>query len=118
MDKRCSICTHPDLPEIDRALMAGASLRTLSAHYELSPSALSRHTKHLRRALDAAADDVHLAHQAALLEKLDLFEARLERLFRKAEDRDSLHVSLGCVQESLRIFTLREKIRQSKSANF
>jgi hypothetical protein len=114
MDKRCSICTHPDLTAIDRAVLAGVSLRSLAARYGLSLSSLSRHTKHLRRALAAAADQDHQAHQAALLDKLDLFEVRLERIFRKAEDRDSLHISLGCVQESLRILTLRAKIRQSR----
>ena len=118
MDKRCSICTHPARTEIDRALMAGESLRPLAAQYGLSLSALSRHTKHLSRALTAAADEAHQAHQAVLLDKLDLFDARLERIFRKAEELHSLHVSLGCVQEGLRIFALREKIRQSRQGNF
>jgi hypothetical protein len=113
MDKRCTICTHPALREIDRALMAGGSLRSLAAQYGLSVSALSRHTKHLRRALDNAADEAHQSHQVALLDKLDLFEFRLERIFHKAQEHRALHISLGCVQEGLRIFTLREKIRQS-----
>jgi hypothetical protein len=83
MDKRCSICTHPALPEIDLALQAGEPLRALAAQYGVSVSSLSRHTKHLRRALAAAADQ---AHQAALLDKLDLYEVRLDRIFRKAEN--------------------------------
>ncbi len=74
---------------------------------------LSRHTRHLRQALDDAADEAQDRHQAALLDKLDLFEFRLERIFHKAQDHHALHISLGCVQEGLRIFTLREKIRQS-----
>ncbi|MGA9755817.1 MAG: hypothetical protein WBV23_11825 [Desulfobaccales bacterium] len=114
MDKRCSICTHSALAEIDQALRAGVSLRSLAAQYGLSLSALSRHTKHLRRALANAADEVHQAHQAALLDKLDLFDVRLDRIFRKSEELNSLHVSLGCIQEGLRIFALREKIRQSR----
>jgi hypothetical protein len=118
MDKRCSICTHPALPEIDLALQAGEPLRALAAQYRVSVSSLSRHTKHLRRALAAAADQAHQAHQAALLDKLDLYEVRLDRIFRKAEERYSLYVSLGCIQESLRIFTLREKIRQSRPGHF
>jgi hypothetical protein len=118
MDKRCTICTHPALTEISNALQAGVSLRSLAAQYGLSLSSLSRHTKHLRRALAVAADEVQQNHQAALLDKLDLFEFRLERIFHKAEDRHSLHISLGCVQEALRIFALREKLRQSQSGNF
>jgi hypothetical protein len=118
MDRRCTICTHPALTEIDRALQAGESLRSLAAQYGLSVSALSRHTKHLRQALAAAADEARQDHHAALLDKLDLFEHRLERIFPKAQEKQSLHISLGCVQEALRILTLREKIRQSQQANF
>ncbi len=42
-------------------------------------------------------------------------KARLDRLFRKSEDLHSLHISLGCIQESLRLLALQEKIRHSLS---
>lgn len=113
MDQRCTVCTHPSLAEIDRALMDGLALRDLAVQYGLSPSALSRHLKHLRRALADADDREHQAHQAALLDELDLLKVRLNRLFRKAEDLHSLHVSLGCIQESIRLLALKEKIRHS-----
>lgn len=118
MDKRCTICTHENLIEIDNALLAGASLRTLAAQYGLSVSSISRHTKHLRRALANGAAEAEQRQQTALLDKLDLFEFRLDRIFHKAQETHSLHISLGCVQEALRIVTLREKIRQSASGNF
>ncbi|MFZ5447765.1 MAG: hypothetical protein ACOZFS_03900 [Thermodesulfobacteriota bacterium] len=118
MEKRCTICTHENLAEIDRDLMAGMPLRQLAAHYGISPSALSRHTKHLRRALEAADHENHQAHQNALLDKLNLLEFRLERIYQKAQESHSLSISLGCVQEVLRIFNLREKIRQSLSGKF
>jgi DNA-binding transcriptional ArsR family regulator len=113
MDPRCTICNHPSLMEIDHRLMAGEPRRALAADFDLSPSALSRHLKHLRRALDASADESHQAHQAALLDKLDLQEVRLNRLFRQAENVHSLHVSLGCIQEIIRLLALQEKIRHS-----
>ena len=115
MDRRCSICTHSDQQEINRALMEGESLRSLAARYGLSVSALSRHTKHLRQALANGADENRQRHHDALLDKLDLFEHRLEHIFHKAQDHDALHISLGCVQEALRIFTLRERLSKSPS---
>lgn len=118
MDKRCTICTHEKRAEIDRGLMAGGSLRSLAAQYELSVSSLSRHSKHLRRALAAVDDDNRRTHQNALLDKLDLFDFRLERIFHQAQESHSLHISLGCVQEGLRIFTLRERIRKSPTGDF
>ena len=115
MDQRCTVCNHASLAEIDQALMDGLPLRPLGAQFGLSSSALSRHLKHLRRALAAHDDREHLAHQAVLLDELDLQKVRLNRLFRKAEDLHSLHISLGCIQESIRLLALQEKIRHSLS---
>jgi hypothetical protein len=114
----CSVCHHPALQEINLALMNGVSLRPLAALYGLSPSALSRHTKHLRLAL---ADQRHQDHQARLtqdLDELDLLKVRLERLFRKSEDSHSLHISLGCIQEHLRLLALRNRLRHSLEGRF
>ena len=115
MDQRCTVCTHASRPEIDQALIDGLPLRPLAAQYGLSSSALSRHLKHLRQAMAAHDDREHQAHQAALLDELDLQKARLNRLFRKSEDLHSLHISLGCIQESIRLLALQEKVRHSLS---
>jgi hypothetical protein len=113
MDNRCTVCKHPSLPEIDQALLQGLPLRALAGQYGLSSSALSRHLKHLRQALANVADQDRQAHQVALLDEVDLLKVRLNRLFLKAEETHSFHVSLGCLQESVRLLALQEKIRHS-----
>jgi hypothetical protein len=113
MDNRCTVCNHASLGEINQALMDGLPLSPLGAQYGLSSSALSRHLKHLRSALTARDHQEHQAHQTALLDELELLKARLNRLFRKAEDLHSFHISLGCIQESIRLLALQEKIRHS-----
>ena len=110
---RCTVCNHPSRPEIDQALIDGVPLRTLAATHGLSVSALCRHTKHLRHQLVLQQRQADQSQASAFLEKLALLEVRLDRLFRKAEESRSLHVSLGCLQESLRILALREKFRHS-----
>jgi DNA-binding transcriptional ArsR family regulator len=115
MDQRCTVCHHASLAEIDQALLQGLPLRPLAAQFGLSSSALSRHLKHLRQALAAHDDREHQAHQVALMDELDLLKARLNRLFRKSEDLHSLHISLGCIQESIRLLALQERIRHSLS---
>jgi len=55
MVKRCSVCNHLSRSEIDRGLMQAVPYRALAGQFNLSPSALCRHTKHLARALDAPA---------------------------------------------------------------
>lgn len=109
----CTVCHHPSQPEIDRALMSGMSLRPLAALYGLSPSALSRHTKHLRRALAAEHEQAEQAKVTAFLDELDLLRVRLDRVFRKSEDAHSLHISLGCIQESLKLLALRARLSRS-----
>ncbi|MGB8991144.1 MAG: hypothetical protein WCD80_03725 [Desulfobaccales bacterium] len=110
---RCTVCNHPSRPEIDRALIDGVPLRTLAATHGLSASALCRHTRHLRHQLVIQQRHADQSQASAFLEKLELLEVRLDRLFRKAEDSHSLYVSLGCLQESIRVLSLREKLRHS-----
>jgi hypothetical protein len=110
---RCTVCNHPSRPEIDRGLINAVPLRTLAATHGLSTSALFRHTRHLRHQLVLQQRQDDQSQASAFLEKLELLEVRLDRLFRKAEESRSLHVSLGCLQESLRVLALREKIRYS-----
>jgi hypothetical protein len=115
---RCTVCNHPSRPEIDRALIDGVPYRTLAATHGLSVSALCRHTKHLRHQLVIQERHTEQTQVSRFLERLELLEVRLDRLFRKAEESRSLSVSLGCLQESLRILSLREKFRHSLRDRF
>jgi hypothetical protein len=114
----CSVCHHPSQVEINRALISGMSLRPLAALYGLSPSALSRHCKHLRRHLDDQDQQDQQAKLAADLDELELLKVRLDRLFRKSEDANSLHISLGCLQESIKLLALRTKIRHTLEGRY
>jgi len=110
---RCTVCNHPSRPEIDRALIDGVPYRTLAVAHGLSPSALCRHTRHIRHQLVIQERHTEQTHLSQFLERLELLEVRLDRLFRKAEESRSFNVSLGCLQESLRILAIREKVRHS-----
>ena len=113
MVKRCSVCSHPSQAEIERGRLAAVPYRTLAGKFEHSPSDLCRHKKHLARrlALDRSRQDQ--AHQAALLERLELLNTRLDRLFNFAADGQSFNVALGCVRESLHLLSLLERCRHS-----
>jgi hypothetical protein len=91
--------------------MAAVPYRALAGKYGLSPSALRRHTQHLASNLDQQRRREDQAQIAALLDKLDLLNARLDRLFNHAADTRSLHVALGCIRESLRLVSLKERLR-------
>jgi hypothetical protein len=111
MPKPCSVCSHEKLEEIDRALMAEVPYRTLAAQYGLSPSALCRHMKHLARYQKARTEFYDRKYNIAMLDKLELIEARLDRIFSKAEGSRSLRVALDCLREYSRLLTAQEKFR-------
>ncbi len=111
MDKRCTVCNHAERPEIDRELIRGVPYRALAGKFGLSPSALRRHTKHLAGALDLQRRQQDQADITALLERLDLLNARLDRLFNTAAEQRSLFVALGAIRESLRLVSLQERFR-------
>jgi hypothetical protein len=89
--------------------MAAAPYRALAAQFGLSPSALCRHRKHLARQLELQRRHEDQSQQAAFLDRLDLLNTRLDRLFNSAADLRSLHVALGCIRESLRLLSLHER---------
>jgi len=113
VDRRCSVCNHPSQAEIDRGLLAGLPYRPLAARYGLSPSALSRHTRHLRQEMALQEHRARQAQQQVLLDHLDLLSTRLDRLYHTAADFRSLHVALGCLRESIRLLSLQERFRLS-----
>lgn len=76
MGVQCSVCNHTEQESIDRALVAGTSLRTIRGEYGVSISSLSRHRKagHVSPAIvamQAAADQVDRAKATTMLERLE-----------------------------------------------
>lgn len=108
---RCSICKHEAVAEINRSLLAGVPYRTLAAQYGVSPSALSRHTKHIDRQREVHETEQDLRHQGVILEKLELLDHRLDRLFHAGLEHHSVHTSLGAIRESLRLISILERAR-------
>lgn len=67
MARKCSICTHPQRMEIDKALISNVNLRNISNQYGVTEMALSRHKKnHLAATLAQAKamKDMALAAEA------------------------------------------------------
>ena len=111
MSKRCTVCNHPHRMIIDQDLLAGVPYRTLAAQHNLSPSALCRHTRHLARHREALHHDRDQHFKRQILDKLDLLNVRLDRIFQDASETQSLRLALQCVRESIRVLNLTEKYR-------
>ncbi len=111
MVPRCSVCSHPSHIEINRNLLAGVPYRALATKFGLSPAALCRHSKHIAKERQILLRQQDRVYQDNIIEKLELLDHRLDRLFTSAHDLRSLNVSLGCIRESLRLLSLLERFR-------
>ena len=59
MPRPCSICTSPHRADIEGALVAGDSARSIAALFRVSPDAVSRHNAaHIQETLVRAARSV------------------------------------------------------------
>ena len=111
MVQRCSVRNHASCIDINRSLLAGVPYRTLAAQYGLSPSALCRHAKHIDRQREIHLRQQDREYQESIMEKLELLDHRLDRLFQTGVDLHHPHVSLGCIRESLRLIALLDRFR-------
>ena len=69
----CTVCNHPQLPDIELALLAGDTLKSLHQCYGLSPSSLQRHKKHLESKLRSVRYRLdHRQDQGCLLRLNDI----------------------------------------------
>jgi hypothetical protein len=72
MAQPCSICTHPRLREINKAIISGESNRAIARQFDTSKDAVARHRKdHLPGKLVKAANAKERRDAAKLLDLMD-----------------------------------------------
>lgn len=123
MPLKCSLCCRDDRPEIDRAIVEGASVRTIAGRHGTSKSAVDRHRAHVEEAMARAAESPEgappeslalVAHVEArekatgpdlLTRLLDLTRETREILAeaRRAKDRDVAIKALARLEKQLEL---------------
>src|SRR5436189_58944 len=87
MPRVCTVCTYPDRPAIDQALVNGRGVRETSALFRVSEDALSRHKEsHIPATLARATDAEEVARADDLLGHLAQLQADARRIGTKAEE--------------------------------
>jgi uncharacterized membrane protein YccC len=77
MGRPCSICTHDQRGEIDRALASGTPFRIVAGRFGTSKSAAGRHRKdHLAPHLARALEEGHVTRAAELVREQEAKKAR------------------------------------------
>lgn len=82
MARRCSVCTHPKVVEINRAILESVPYWTIAERYGVHPSSLHRHKcNHLARAVEEAKRlrfEKSVEQASVVLRTLDKAIAQLE----------------------------------------
>lgn len=83
MPRVCTVCSHPQRPEIDRALVAGElSFRNIAERFGTSPTALTRHKKeHVPASLAKAQEAKQEADAMDVMAELQRCFVRMNLLF-------------------------------------
>jgi hypothetical protein len=102
MPRKCTICFHTDLEEINRALISqGDSLRNIAIQRGVSFSSLHRHkTKHLPATMIKAAEAKKISMADDLLAQVEKLHARTLVILEKAEKADNLKMCLSAIREA------------------
>ncbi len=108
---RCKVCSHPDLPAIDAALVEGTSRRTVADRFGLHASSVQRHKDaHLSPALVQAMRS-EPERAISVLDRVDSLANRVERMIDAAEAEGKPGLMLSGVKELRALLELSGKAR-------
>ena len=106
----CNICKYNQRQEVDRALLSGASLATLSRRYGFPVPELERHQVHLQQKMALMAKRYHAyLHQGLLCKLNNVMEMTLS-VIRKTRNDPDPKLFLQAGREYTRMLALMHKI--------
>ena len=109
MTRKCSVCEHDDLAEIEYALASNEALRTIADRWSVSKTDLMRHrNQHLpasvieevREAEEGAPANEEDAPADKLLDEVCDLQKRTLTIFEEAEEAEELSVALQAIMEA------------------
>jgi hypothetical protein len=96
MPRVCSVCSHPDRAEIDRAALAGTSYRAITRQYGIGKDAVLRHkADHLLAELVKAQEVKELADAETLVGEAKRYKARVAGIMDAAETGGDYKVAIS-----------------------
>ena len=101
MPRTCTVCSHPDRPAIDGALVAGDAFRHIASQFGTSTTALQRHkADHLPAAVATAHEAEQVVQADDLLRQLRGLHSKAVSLLLAAERAGDLRTALAGVREA------------------
>ena len=110
MAQRCTVCAHPEAPEINRELVNQVPLEALSKAYGVTTAALHRHKKHIPQQLVRAQDAKEIAAADTLMGRVAELDRKAEDVYTKAIEANNLTAAIQAVRELRGVTELYAKI--------
>ena len=106
----CIICGYNQVKDVDRALLTGATLTSLSQKYGFTTSALHRHQEHLMQKMAQAQREFHDSLRQGLFCKLNLVMEMVLGVVRGARAGEDFKLFLQASREFTRLISLMIKM--------
>lgn len=100
MPRKCTICEHPEVEEINKALAGGGSIRFIANQFSISHQALQRHKKHILTTLTKAREAQEIAKADTLLDQVAELRDKALGILAKAEQAGDLRTALQGIKEA------------------
>src|SRR3954452_24798520 len=101
MPRKCSVCDHDDLAEINSALAANEPLRHIADHWSVSKTELMRHRNyHLPVSAIVAQEAEEVTCSNDLLDEIRDLQQRTQATLEKAQEDEELGVALQAIREA------------------
>lgn len=111
MPRTCTVCASKHRSAIDRAILAGTSIRAIAARYRVSSSSVSRHaTCHVSERLASAHAAAEVADADGLLAELRRLHATTLGILQVAEAGGNGRLALAAVREARGNLELMAKV--------
>lgn len=111
MSRVCTVCAHADLHAINKALVAGGSLRDIAGQFQLSKSAVERHqAEHLPKLLTQAKAEADVAHALDVVQQLKTINGAALTVLRDARTARDGELALKAIDRILKQIELQAKL--------
>ena len=112
MARKCVVCEHEKVNEINKALLAGETYRNIAKRFSVSISSLSRHkNQHIPKAMTKAQEAQEVAQADNLLEQVQSLQSRALSILAKAEASGDLRTALQGIREARSCLELLAKLQ-------
>ena len=111
MGMTCSICRHPEREQIDKAILAGDSMRNIAKRYGSTEATIHRHKKHLPEYLILAKEAEQATRADDLMQDLQDLRERALSLLQQAEDAGNYNACVGLIAQARKTIETLAEVR-------